>query len=136
MEVTFMSLWSIVRGWFCYPEVAKVEIPVPEESELRSILADLTRMAEIMTGDGEDNFIRGVRLTIAHMEEALAKPEEAQVSFSRGADTYQSMWGGSGSLTEFYLMEGSPEEVKRLQGEYDALVKRLRPQLVRDHWVT
>ena len=134
-----MSIRSIIRGWFAsseseFEKEVEVSSPVspinvPEEGELKDTLADLKRMEEIMTGDGEENFVRGVRLTIEHLERAVAEPGAAQAAFLLGAETYQSMWGGMGSLSEFYVMNGSPEKLEEKRAEYDALVKRLRTRL-------
>ena len=134
-----MSIRSIIRGWFGASRSesekrVEVSLPVhlinvPEEGELKGALADLKGLEEIMVADGEENFVRGVRITIEHLERAVAEPGDAQVAFSLGAETYQSMWGGMGSLSEFYVMNGSPEELEGKRVEYDALVKRLRTRL-------
>ena len=82
-----------------------------------------------MTNDGEDNFIRGVRISIDHLQTALATPSEVRAIFGRAADTCQSMSGCMGSLSEFYVTRGAAEKVAQLQSEYDLLTKRIRLQL-------
>ena len=130
-----MSIWSRISTWFSKPAPVSIpgipeeELRVPDEVGLKNILRDLERVAEIMTNDGEDNFIRGVRISIDHLQTALATPSEVRAIFGRAADTCQSMWGCMGSLSEFYVTRGAAEKVAQLQSEYDLLTKRIRLQL-------
>ena len=134
-----MPLWSVISGWFkpssSEPIAEEVfaslatPLQVPSQGELLDLLRDLKRLLEIRVAAGEENFVRGVRLTIEHLENALADPEHTHRAFHEAAETYQSMWGGMGSLSEFYVMNGSPEGLARKRAEYDELVKGLRKRL-------
>ena len=134
-----MGIWSTILGWFKSSPAGLTEEGViassskrphvPAQRELLGILGDLNRLQEIMVADGEENFVRGVRLTIEHLENALAESEPTHRAFHEAAETYQSMWGGMGSLSEFYVMNGSPEELARKRAEYDELVRGLRERL-------
>ena len=134
-----MGIRSIILGWLKPSPSGLTQegvtasssnpLQVPAERELQAILGDLKRLQEIMVADGEENFVRGVRLTVEHLENALAEPEHAHRAFHEASETYQSMWGGMGSLSEFYVMNGAPEELARKRAEYDALVKGLRKWL-------
>jgi len=128
-----MPIWSKLKGLFTQgsktPPMPDLDIAVPESHELEAILRDLERLSAILTLDGEADFVVGVNIAIDHLKSALAFPAEVKEFFHRAADTYRSMWGGMGSLTDFYIVNGSPEERAALGHEYGELIKRLNQHL-------
>ena len=128
-----MPLWSKLKGLFgASPNSSTIPervIPVPNLDAMRGILEDLEQVAAILKEDGEDDFSRGVGIAVSHMKMAITSPEESQGSFAKAADTYRSMWGGLGSMTKFYIVNGTTDERERVQNEYEQLIERLNQAL-------
>ena len=93
-------------------------------TELRSNFEYTVRLIELMTSDGEDNFIRGLKHTSELFNRALLEPEQRARLVQQAVDSYLSMWGGMGSLGDYYLT-GGPSKTFRRRAEYDSLTKKL-----------
>ena len=104
-------------------------VSAPDHDTMGQILADLERVSEILRQDGEANFSQGIGIAIDHLKVAMATTDETQAAFSRAADTYRSMWGGMGSISEFYIVNGTTEEREQMQSEYEQLIHRLNQSL-------
>ena len=107
------------------PQNSTPQMPVASMDELRAAYGKISRMVELMEEDGEDNFIRGVRSARSLLEKALEAPAEADVLGSNAASTYGSMWGGMGSLTDYYIADGNPDTLASRREEYQAITSAL-----------
>ena len=128
-----MPIWSKIRTLFGSSSTStnmhERLIPAPDHETMEQVLADLERVSEILREDGEAHFSQGIGIAIDHLKVAMAATDETQVAFSRAADSYRSMWGGMGSISEFYIVNGTTEEREQAQSEYDQLIHRLNQSL-------
>ena len=74
--------------------------------------------------DQESSFSTGVSLIAETLERGVADPSLLSDAWIQAADTYQSMWGGMGSLTDLYIYG---EDAEAIGDEYGELVKALNP---------
>lgn len=89
--------------------------------ELKIIHTQLVRMHTLMVEDGEDNFSKGVYASAQHLEDIFQHPENKTISYRKAEDTFLSMWGGMGSLGDFYISNAPPQDAHARQEEYQTL---------------
>ena len=103
--------------------------PRPEvtlsEAELEAVYQQLERMHILMVEAEEDNFSTGVRMATDKLRAAIDHPESRSKLFYEATDTFMSMWGGMGSLTDFYIASAPSGELEARQDEYHTLALAL-----------
>ncbi len=95
------------------------------EDTLEEIHTRVMRMHTLMVEDGEDNFSRGVLLVAEKLRTSIDRPESRSRSFCDAGDTFLSMWGGMGSLGDFYVATAPAEEADARNDEWRALSNSL-----------
>ena len=95
------------------------------QSRLQTHHAELCRVIELMNSDGESNFMRGLTHTLELFQRAMNESESCAQLIEQAADTFLSMWGGMGSLDEYYITGGPSKTLTARRAEYDALTKSL-----------
>ena len=95
------------------------------EAELEAVYQQLERMHILMVEAGEDNFSTGVRMATDKLRAAIDHPESRSKLFYEATDTFMSIWGGMGSLTDFYIASAPSGELEARQDEYHTLALAL-----------
>ena len=94
-------------------------------TELETIHSKLMRMHALMLQDGEENFSKGVAQAAQNLQESIENPENKTQAYRKAEDTFLSMWGGMGSLGDFYIANAPKDQEKALQEEYQNIANTL-----------
>ena len=100
-------------------------VVLPPESERRKHVERLRQLRALLHTDGETNFQQTVAATTDCLVASIESPERAQEEFARARDLYNGMWGGMGSMSDFYFVKGSAEEQAERSEQFDTVVGQL-----------
>ncbi|MEC7984548.1 MAG: hypothetical protein VX278_05260 [Myxococcota bacterium] len=95
------------------------------QASLEALHQDLIQMHGIMIQDQEKTLSKGVLSAAKSIELAIAKPEERNASYRKAESTFLGLWGGMGSLNDYYVLHVSPQEAKERRAEFNSLAGRI-----------
>ena len=95
------------------------------DKSLGESLGLLHRLEMLLREEGESNWIRGIRASIHAGESHKNKGVTEEVAFNEMASTYRSMYGGSGSFSDYFIWREDFEERQEANKEFDQITNRL-----------
>ena len=98
---------------------------LPSESERREHVERLRQLRALMLADEERTFHSFVAAATDHLVASIESPQRAREEFAEARDLYNGMWGGMGSMSDFYFVKGSEEERAQRSALFDTLVGQL-----------
>jgi|ETNmetMinimDraft_30_1059905.scaffolds.fasta_scaffold05164_2 hypothetical protein len=91
--------------------------PVSMEG-LKDLHGDLMRMHVLLVEDKEYNFSKTVLETAALIQQAMTQPSSQAKYLRKSKEKFMGMWGGYGSLTDFYIANAPEGETEARRTEF------------------
>jgi hypothetical protein len=101
--------------------------------QANTVLDLLKRLERLLISEGEDNWIRGIRSSIAILESAGSDDAESSKALNEVASIYKTMYAGAGSFSDFFLWRDDEAERIEANKELDNLRDELWTALVGDN---
>tara|TARA_Y100000588_G_scaffold37808_1_gene36158 strand:- start:518 stop:910 length:393 start_codon:yes stop_codon:yes gene_type:complete len=98
---------------------------LPPESERWEHVEHLRHLLALLLADGERTFHPVVAAATDHLVASIKSPERALEEFAEARDLYNGMWGGMGSMSDFYFVNGSAEDQAQRSARFDVVVGQL-----------
>ena len=98
---------------------------LPPESERREHVERLRQLIALLLADEERTFHPFVAAATDHLVASIESSERAREEFAEARDLYNGMWGGMGSMSDFYFVKGSAEEQAQRSARFDILIGQL-----------
>jgi hypothetical protein len=101
-------------------------VVVPPLEMRREMLSRLRRFHEMLIADEEKNFSTTVERSASLLALSLEEDARAKEFFAKSRLAFNGMWGGMGSLNDFYLIHGPEEDLKERRDDFERLGDELR----------
>ena len=100
--------------------------PLSQVSRAERLRQLFLALHAIMSAEGEEKWIRGVRGIIAVLAEAEANPNLAPDRIAEARQTYRSMNAGNGSFSDFHVWRDSIHDRVKANSELSGLTEAIR----------
>jgi hypothetical protein len=91
----------------------------PYTSRRDRALTLVQQIEDVLRREQESNWINGIRLVREDLEREVKNEDDARGVLRDAFRTYQSMTGGYGSFSDYYIHRAEQEELQRVNRAFD-----------------
>ena len=100
-------------------------VVLPSKDDAWQHIAYLRELKDLLVADGATNFANTVTQAIDAMVASVEETGDSKHDFDLARRLFNGMWGGMGSLNDFYFVKGTPEQQAERSTRFDAVTGAL-----------